>query len=231
MSHSQVKSFTTVFKKLFIALSGLGLVGFVLIHLLGNLTLLRPNGLAFNAYAAKLESFGPLLTLAEIGLLGVFLLHIGTVLTTKKKNLEARPVSYRRWQSKGGDTPSNLSSRTMAVSGSVILIFVILHVWQFRFGPGMSQGYVTTHNQEQIRDVYRLVVETLKNPWMAVFYSVVMVLLGLHLRHGVWSALQSLGLTRPATTRALRWAGSILGVLLGVGFLLIPAWIYFWASI
>ncbi len=231
MSYPQVKSFTTVFKKLLIALSGLGLVGFVVVHLLGNLTLLRSDGAAFNAYAAKLESFGPLLAVAEIGLLAIFLIHIVTVLTTKKRNLDARPVAYRQWRSKGGDTPSNLSSRNMAVSGSLILLFLGIHIWQFRFGPGMSQGYIATQGQEQIRDLYRLVVETLKNPVMFLFYSVVMILLGLHLRHGIWSALQSLGMTRSRTTTPLRLLGAILGVLLGVGFLIIPAWIYFGASI
>jgi succinate dehydrogenase / fumarate reductase cytochrome b subunit len=231
MSHSQVKNFTTVFKKLVIAFSGLGLVGFVIIHLLGNLTLLRSSGDAFNAYAAKLESFGPLLTVAEIGLFGVFVFHIGSTLTTKKKNLDARPVSYRQWKSKGGTTPSNLSSRNMAISGSIILLFLVIHIWQFRFGPGMEQGYVTTQDHGPIRDIYRLVLETLKNPLMALFYSVAMVLLGLHLRHGIWSALQSLGLTRPTTSHALRMLGAIIGILLGAGFLILPAWIYFGASI
>ncbi len=230
MSHPQAKSITTVFKKVIIALSGLGLVGFVVVHLLGNLTLLRPDGSAFNAYAAKLEGLGGLLAVAEVGLLVVFLTHIGSTLTTKKRNLSARPVAYRQWKSKGGDTPSNSSSRNMAISGSLILIFLILHIWQFRFGPGMSQGYVATHGQEQIRDLYRLVVETLKNPLMAAFYSLVMVLLGLHLRHGIWSALQSLGLTRPRTLKPLRLAGAVIGVVLGVGFLMIPAWIYFGVS-
>jgi succinate dehydrogenase / fumarate reductase cytochrome b subunit len=213
-----------------IALSGLGLVGFVVVHLLGNLTLLSHDpAVKFNAYAAKLESLGIFLEFAEVGLAGLFLIHIGSTLTTKLKNKGARPIGYRQWASKGGKTPSNVSSRNMAITGSIILSFLILHIWQFRLGPGMAQGYVVQQNQESVRDLYRLVVEVLKNPFMALFYSVVMVMLGLHLRHGFWSALQSLGATSPKTTQQVRLLGALIGVLLGVGFLILPAWIYFTA--
>ncbi len=231
MSHPQVKRVSTVFEKWVIALSGLGLVAFVIVHLLGNLTLFQSGGSAFNAYAAKLESFGPLLTIAEVGLLAVTLVHVAATLITKKKNMSARPVGYRQWRSKGGDTPSNLSSRNMVISGSVLLIFLIVHIFQFRFGPGVSQGYVTEHNQDQIRDLYRLVVETFKNPVMMVLYTTVMFVLGLHLKHAIWSALQSLGLTRSGTSASLRLVGLVVGILLAAGFLVLPAWIYFVAAI
>lgn len=171
------------------------------------------------------------MTVAEIGLLGIFLVHIFSTVTTKKKNHDARPSKYKKWKSKGGNTPSNSSSRNMLITGSILLIFLLLHIWQFRFGPGISEGYVAPsssgQNSGEIRDLYRLVVEVLKNPLMALFYVISMAILGVHLRHGIWSAFQSLGLTHPGTTRALRLLGATLGVILALGFLFIPVWIYF----
>ena len=229
MSDSRRVGLTTVTKKFIIALSGFGLVAFVILHLLGNLSLYCSQGIHFNAYAAKLEGFGSLLTVAEIGLLLVFLVHIGSALGSKKKNLDARPERYRAWKSKGGETPSNLSSRTMAISVILILAFVVIHVWQFRFGAGLAQGYAVTaeNGKEEIRDLYRLVVEILKNPAWASFYVVAMILLGIHLRHGVWSAFQSMGWTSRRMNRNFRIVCSVLGVILAVGFLFIPVWIYF----
>ncbi|MDR3606129.1 MAG: succinate dehydrogenase cytochrome b subunit [Oligoflexia bacterium] len=218
---------TTVAKKFIMALSGLALVGFVITHLLGNLTLYSHTDEPFNAYAFKLHSFGSLLLVAEVGLVAIFLTHIVYGLTAKKTSLSARPKGYRVWRSKGGETPSNISSRNMAISGSILLAFVLLHVWQFRFGPAIEAGYVTTMHGEQARDLHRLIVETFKNPaWVAV-YVAAMLFLGLHLRHGFWSAFQSAGLTRHNTTVKLRIFGGLLAAALTVGFLFIPVYIYF----
>jgi succinate dehydrogenase / fumarate reductase cytochrome b subunit len=107
----------------------------------------------------------------------------------------------------------------------------VIHVWQFRFGPAEDQGYVATFKDGQVRDLYRLVVEVLKNPVMATFYVISMLIMGVHIRHGIWSALQSLGLTSAANSRKLQVAGAILGVILAVGFLFIPIWIYFGVKI
>lgn len=219
---------TTIAKKFVIALSGFGLVVFVILHLLGNLALYRGDqGIHFNEYAQRLQSFGGFLIVGEVGLFVVFLIHIGWTLYSKSRNLSARGKGYRVWRSKGGGTPSNLSSRNMAISGGLILAFVILHVVQFRFGPGIEAGYVAEVDGQQVRDLYRLVVETFRNPVWAAVYVVAMILLGLHLRHGIWSAFQSLGWTRPRTTRNLRFACMALGLLLAAGFLFIPVWIYF----
>lgn len=219
---------TTVARKILIALSGFGLVLFVILHLLGNLALYRGDqGVHFNHYAQGLQNLGAFLTVAEVGLVAVFLVHISWALYTKSRNFSARGQGYRAWRSKGGGTPSNLSSRTMAISGVLILSFLILHIVQFRFGPGIDAGYVTDVDGQQARDLYRLVVETFRNPIWSAVYVVSMVLLGLHLRHGIWSAFQSLGWTSPRTTRNFRFACALAGLLLAAGFLFIPVWIYF----
>lgn len=216
----------SVSKKFLMALTGLGLIGFVVVHLLGNLALYRSSGDHFNAYANFLHEQGPLLLVAEIGLTALILLHAISGLLIKKENMAARPVGYRTWKSKGGKTPSTVSSRNMAISGSLILIFIAIHVWQFRFGAGENEGYVTTIAGQQMRDLYRLVVETFHNPLWASAYVIAMLFLGLHLRHGIWSMFQSLGWTSANTTRKMWIVGGLLGVILAAGFLFIPVWIY-----
>jgi succinate dehydrogenase / fumarate reductase cytochrome b subunit len=218
---------TTVGKKILMALSGLGLVGFVIVHLLGNLTLFQSDGAAFNAYAHALDSLGVLKLVAEFALIGIFGLHIYTGLTVKAKNSSARPVGYSKYQSKGGPSLSNPASRNMIVTGLVILGFLVLHIWQFRFGPGMDAGYVAELKGESIRDLHRLVVETFQNPLFAGIYAAVMLLLGAHLRHGFWSAFQSLGAMNARYTKSVYALGLALAAVLAVGFLAIPFWIYF----
>jgi len=217
----------SVSKKFAMALSGLGLVGFVIVHLLGNLALYRPDGIHFNTYAQTLHNLGALLVIAEIGLLAVVLLHIVTGIGLKRNHAAARPEKYRMWRSKGGPTPSNFSSRTMIFSGLVLLVFIAVHVWQFRFGASIDQGYVTQINGEEARDLHRLVVETFKNPAWVGFYVFCMLLFGTHLRHGIWSAFQSLGLVSGGTSRKLLSLSGLLSFILAVGFLFIPVYIYF----
>jgi succinate dehydrogenase / fumarate reductase, cytochrome b subunit len=235
LSPGRTPLLTTVGKKYVMAFSGLALVGFVITHLLGNLTLYSRSGDPFNAYAFKLHSFGILLVLAEIGLLGVFLVHILFAFGAKRSHWAARPQGYKVWRSKGGPkghqeglkTPSNLSSRNMIISGVALLAFVALHVWQFRFGPGLGEGYTATIHGEEARDLHRLIVETFKNPAWTALYVVMMIFLGLHLRHGFWSAFQSAGLTRRDTSPVIMALGVTLSVVLAVGFLFIPVFIYF----
>jgi succinate dehydrogenase / fumarate reductase cytochrome b subunit len=217
----------SVTQKFAMALSGLGLVGFVIVHLLGNLSLYRSDGTPFNTYANALHQLGGLLVAAEIGLLLVVLLHIFTGIALKKNHSVARPQNYKMWRSKGGPTPSNFSSRTMIFSGLVLLVFIAVHVWQFRFGASIDQGYTTQIHGEEARDLHRLVVETFKNPAWVGFYVFCMLLFGTHLRHGIWSAFQSLGLVSGGASRKLLSLSGLLGFILAVGFLFIPVYIYF----
>ena len=222
------KAFSSpVGKKLIMALSGLGLVIFVITHLLGNLSLYRADGTTFNTYAYTLESLGVILYLLEIGLVGTFLVHIAVALGLTKSNRDARPIAYRSLRSKGGHTLSNVSSRNMIVTGLVLLGFLILHIWQFKYGPGTDAGYVVKKNGVVQRDLHRLVYETFKNPLYVVIYSGAMIFLGLHLRHGFWSAFQSLGAMNARLTKPVYALGVALAVLLAAGFLFIPLWIFF----
>ena len=218
---------SSVGKKLVMALSGLALVGFLVEHLLGNLLLYKADGTEFNLYAEWLDSFGRLLTVAELGLAATFLIHIFMAFRVKAGNLGARPSRYRESRSKGGQSLSNVSSRNMIITGSVILAFLVLHIWQFRFGPGISEGFVTDVKGQQIWDLYRLVHETFSKPMNVAAYVGAMLFLGFHLRHGFWSAFQSLGAMNSRLTKPVYAMGVVIAILMSAGFLFIPIWIYF----
>ena len=218
---------SSVFKKVVMALTGIFLILFIVVHLLGNLSLYHADGHDFNKYAATLHSFGWLLVAAEIGLLVLFLVHIAMAIQLKLNHNAARPEGYKLYKSKGGPSRANLSSRFMIVSGVVLLVFLVLHVWQFRFGPGIEQGYATQMNGEQVRDLYKLVSETFHNPIFVVIYVFAMIMLGFHLRHGIWSAFQSLGAKSPTLHSILTKLAVLLAIIISLGFLGIPLWIYF----
>jgi succinate dehydrogenase / fumarate reductase cytochrome b subunit len=199
---------------------------FVIAHLLGNLTLLSSNPDLFNSYAKKLEDLGALLIVAEVGLILMFGLHILNGFWLKKTNLSARPVAYSKWQSKGA-AQSSKSSRNMALTGTILLIFLILHIVQFKFGPSIESGYIAELNGGTTRDLYRLVFETFQNPAMVVLYVGVMIFLGMHVKHGFWSALQSMGLLSSRNSRTTAWIGYSIALILAVGFIALPVWLYF----
>jgi succinate dehydrogenase / fumarate reductase cytochrome b subunit len=218
---------SSVGQKFVMSLTGLGLVGFVITHLLGNLALYRKDGAPFNAYAHMLEGLGGLLYAAEIGLVAIFVIHVVTAIGLKLNHSAARPVGYRKLQSKGAPSRWNLSSVSMIFTGLLLLAFLILHIWQFKFGPGAAQGYVAQVQGHEMRDLHRLVVETFQSPFFVGIYVFAMLVLGLHLRHGFWSAFQSLGALNPRVSPAVSALGVAVAVVLSAGFLFIPLWIYF----
>lgn len=232
---SQLKKALTssVGQKFLMSLSGVGLIGFIIVHLLGNLALYKQSGDAFNVYAHTLEGFGPLLTVAEIGLLLVFLLHILTGIWVSRENKVARPQGYKVWRAKAVSrevNPSNRSSRTMIFSGLFLLGFLVLHLWQFRFAPE-GLNYTTQVKGTEMMDLHRVALEVFHQPVYVAIYVVGMILLGMHLRHGVWSFVQSAGLMTPRLSRPFHIAGFVMGMVLALGFLFIPIFIYFgWAG-
>ena len=118
----------------------------------------------------------------------------------------------------------------MVVTGLVLLIFVIVHLKMFKFGPGVEAEYVDVHlteiHGEEVRDLYRLVEEKFSNVWTVIGYVAVMLLLGLHLRHGFWSAFQSLGIGYPRYAPLIYSVGIVFAIVMAVGFLLLPILIY-----
>lgn len=230
------KFFTSsVGKKYLMSLTGLALLGFLVMHLLGNLQLLLPRELGhyyFNKYAYHLESLKPLVILAELGLIALVGLHMVVALAINFGVRKARPVGYFAGEkTKGGESKSNFSSRNMLLLGLAVIAFVVFHIWQFKYGPGMAQGYTFDLHGEKVRDLHRLVIETFKQPLFALIYVVCLGFLGFHLRHGVWSAFQSLGAMPGKFSKVLYCAGAAFGALLALGFIALPIVIFIGAHL
>jgi succinate dehydrogenase / fumarate reductase cytochrome b subunit len=188
---------------------------------------LSPEANAYNNYADTLLNLGPVLYLIELGLLAFFVIHIGTGLSIYWRKRQARTVGYAAYRSVGTPSMQTISSRTMIVTGLIVLVFLVIHLVSFKFGPGVAQGYVVEVEGKQMRDLKRLMTENFQNPLYAFGYPLVVVLLGFHLRHGVWSAFQSLGAMNPKLTPVFYTVGVILAVLVAVGFIVVPLYIYF----
>lgn len=210
------------------ALTGLGLVGFIVAHLAGNLFLYDASGVNFNIYAYRLHKLGVLLYAAEIGLLGLIVYHAVTGIKLAFQAKKAKGIDYDHQTSKKGFSKFNLASTKMAITGSALLLFIVLHIVHFKYGPGISEGYVTTlPTGESARDLNRHVVEQFKNPAIVGLYVAAMLMLGMHLRHGIWSSFQSLGVFQKAGTDKLRYfVLGMLGILFAVGFISLPIAIY-----
>ncbi len=214
--------------KLINGLTGLLLCGFIVGHLAGNLLLLvGPR--AFNEYAHFLHSFlhGAFVPMAEVGLVVLFLAHAVAGIRVALLRRRARPRGYVKVGNAGGPSQKTIASRSMIVTGLVLLVFVIVHVGMFRLGIGAPRSYPNVSiDGESARDLYSLVVDWFKLGPVVAGYVLVMLLLGTHLRHGFWSAFQSLGLNHPKYMPLIYGVGIAFAVLMAVGFLAIPVYIY-----
>ncbi|MGD8992485.1 MAG: succinate dehydrogenase cytochrome b subunit [Desulfobacterales bacterium] len=207
-----IQSFrSSIGKKLLMAVTGLSFIAFLVAHLAGNLTLYA-GGAAFNAYAEKLHSLGPVLTVFELGLLALALIHVTTGITLYIQNYRARSVPYEKDEAAGGRT---LSSLTMPYTGFIILGFVVFHLINFSFVDKSD------------RTIFEIVSTAFASPVYMIIYVIVMIIVALHVRHGFWSAFQTLGANHPKYMPALMVLSVIVGAIIGVGFGLLP--LYMWA--
>ncbi len=221
------KLFTsTLGRKYLMGATGFALALFMVIHLLENLTLYSGSGDAINTWAALLDSLGIVKTFLELGLGATILLHIVVAIQVTYSSKAARPVAYDSLKTKGGATKNTVTSRNMIVTGIVLLVFLIIHLKQFRFGPHIEDGYTSMVDGRMILDLYRIVAETFADIRWVIFYVVSMFFLGFHYRHGFWSAFQSLGMMNPRWSKPIYALGLIIAILLTVGFLFIPIFMY-----
>ena len=210
---------SSVGSKYLIAFTGLSLVGFLVVHLIGNLMVyVSPE--AFNHYADKLIK-NPLVIPAELGLIALFLLHAYKAVRMFLGAREARPVGYAKKARAGHTSRKSWASTTMIVSGTFLLLFVPFHMKTFKYGSHYESA------EAGVRDLFRTVTEVFAHPGYVAFYVVGMAVIGFHLWHGVSSALQSLGIDRLGWSPVLRRIGWIVAVVLTIGFLSIPLYIYF----
>jgi succinate dehydrogenase / fumarate reductase cytochrome b subunit len=205
---------STVGKKQIVALTGLSLVLFLVIHLLGNTLLLSASSDSFNEYAHRLTSTS-LIYVAEAGLVGVFLLHLGLAMQLTLYNKQARPEPYYM-KTKSGKG-ATIFSRSMPVSGLLILVFIILHLYHFKYGT----IYMTQINGAPVRDLYKTVMVFFASFGNTAIYVGAMLALLFHLFHGIASTAQTLGFRHPRWEGLMTCAAKSLGLLLPLGFALI----------
>jgi succinate dehydrogenase / fumarate reductase, cytochrome b subunit len=206
----------SIAKKVLMAVTGLGWFLYVMMHLLGNL-LLWAGPEQYNAYSHWLIS-NPLIYPAEIGLLAFLLVHVVSAWRVTNENHAARPQPYVMKASSTGK--STFASRTMWYGGVILLLFIIIHTWMFKFGD--HEGHL---------GLWGLVVRSFKNPWIALGYIIAMIPLGLHLSHGFASALQTLSVPHSRWHTGLRQASRILGWGLAIGFMILPIWALLFAKV
>jgi succinate dehydrogenase / fumarate reductase cytochrome b subunit len=196
--------------------SGLMLVGFAVAHLLGNLLIFfGPD--ALNAYAQKLEHLGVLLWAARISLLAAAAAHIATGIQLAHENRAARPIGYRKQQS----LSTTWAAKTMALSGALLLAYIIYHLLHFTFGvTHPSAANLTDHLGRH--DVYSMVVLGFQDLPVSIGYILAMGLLSSHLAHGIASMFQSIGLTDERARPALEGASRLIALGLFIGYSSIP---------
>ncbi len=210
-------------KKYVMAVTGLGLWVFVIIHMLGNLQIfLGPEGL--NAYARALKATPALLWGARGGLLLIGILHAVTAIQLARANRRARPDRY----SSKKIVASTLAQRTMLASGLILLVFIIFHLAHFTLG-WVDPQYLDFKDPLDLsrHDVYRMMIVGFSNPFVSAFYIVSMGALLLHLSHGVSSLFQSLGLRSKKTFGFFDKLARITALLLFIGNSSIPLAILF----
>jgi succinate dehydrogenase / fumarate reductase cytochrome b subunit len=197
-------------KKLMMALTGLAFCAFLVVHLIGNLTLYGGKDL-FNSYAEHLHSLGPLVTLFELGLLSLAVVHVLTGLTLFYENWRARPVGYCMKKRAGGRT---IGSSTMPYTGIVLLAFVVFHLINFHFVDKTD------------RTIFEIVAQAFATPAYVVMYVVAMIVVAIHVSHGFWSAFQTLGANHPKYMPLVRGVSILFSLIVGIGFGAIPIYLY-----
>jgi succinate dehydrogenase / fumarate reductase cytochrome b subunit len=200
---------SSIGKKLVMAVTGLCFCFFLAVHLLGNFMIYGGKE-TFNAYSERLHALGPLITAVELGLLFFALLHVSFAVLLYAENLRARPVRYAVRARAGGRT---LSSMLMPYTGLYLLLFVLVHLSTFHFADRAA------------RTIFDIAAQAFSSPWYVTFYVFSMVVAGLHVKHGFWSAFQTVGANHPKYMPIVRGASWVLSLILGAGFASIPLYI------
>jgi succinate dehydrogenase / fumarate reductase cytochrome b subunit len=200
---------SSIGKKMLMALTGLAFCGFLAGHLAGNLTIFGGKD-AFNAYAEHLHSLGPLLTLAELGLLVFAIVHVCTGIILFYQNLSARSNRYAVNKKAGGRT---IGSATMPYTGMLLLAFIVFHLINFHFVD-------KTH-----RTIYDIVTQAFESPWYVIIYILAMIIAAVHVSHGLWSAFQTLGANHKKYMPLIMTLSILFSLVVGLGFGIIPLYL------
>jgi succinate dehydrogenase / fumarate reductase cytochrome b subunit len=245
---------SSIGKKVLMSLTGLFLIAFLLVHLMGNLQLLKSDeGLSFNSYALFMTT-NPLIKFISYGLYAFIVIHAFKGLALAYENKGKRAVKYAV---DAGASNSHWTSRNMGIVGTVLLVFIVVHMsgfwYKYKFGVTpwtkyktelvsnqtevsdvTGEGYVIsrtfyndTHEIVIAKDLYKEVLNTYQNEFFVIFYVLCMFAVAFHLWHGFESAFQTLGINHPRYTPMIKFTGRAFSVLVSFGFAIIPLYMYF----
>ncbi len=212
---------STIALKLMMAVSGIIFIGFVLLHMYGNLKAFSGHD-AYNDYAHHLRTFGEpmlpyggLLWVIRVVLVLSLVVHVYAAVTLWRRAKRARTVKYVVKKNKH----STYASHLMRWGGVTLLLFIVWHLLNFTIGKVNVDGGPTN-------DPYNLLVDSFSVWWLTLIYLVAMAMLGAHLHHGIWSSMQTLGLTNSVRERALaKRIGLVLALIITIGFSLVPVFV------
>ena len=203
---------STVVRKAVMAVSGLILFGYVIVHLGGNLAIFQGPEV-INGYHEFLYTQPALLWGVRLVLLAAVIVHIIAAFSLVKLNMAARPAPYAH---KRTDAATSYAARTMQWTGPLALLFLIYHVLH------ITTGTITIGYEHDTHDLYGNLIAGFQVWYVSAFYIVAMVALGFHLRHGIWSLMQTLGINHPKINRWREPAATAIATVLILGFITIP---------
>ena len=208
---------SSIGKKIIVAITGVVLILFVIGHLLGNLQIfLGPDWI--NSYAQHLQDLGPFLWIIRAFLLLNVLLHIVYTISLVIENRRARPSQYKKKE----NVKASFASRYMAMSGLVVLAFILYHLAHFTVRVVDPRFQQLKPDELNRYDVYSMMVFGFQNIYVSAFYVLAMFLLALHLSHGSSSFFQTLGLNDKKLASRLVTGGRIFAWLIFIGYISIP---------
>jgi succinate dehydrogenase / fumarate reductase, cytochrome b subunit len=200
---------TSVGKKQLMAVTGLLFLMFLTTHLLGNLSVYGGPA-SFVAYAEHLHALGKLLLIAEVGMAVALLIHVCTAIFLFLENRNARPVKYA--VDKSGGNGRTFSSQTMPYTGLLILLFLAVHMTTF------SHHIV----DQSSRNIFQIATDVFSHKIYLFIYLISMVIVAFHVRHGLWSAFQTVGANHPKYMPFIQKLSIVFAVVVGIGFFSLP---------
>jgi succinate dehydrogenase / fumarate reductase cytochrome b subunit len=209
---------STIGKKIIMGVTGLIGVGFVILHMAGNLQAFVSQE-KINSYGALLH--GPLAELTwllRIVLIVSVVLHVLMAVQLTRMSAAARPIEYRKKRPQ----VATLASRTMKWGGVLLLVFIVVHILHFTTETIDPAGWRGMRDSHGYRDVYGDIVASFRIWWVAGFYIVAMLALGLHLYHGAWSSVRTLGYAKPAPNPLHRRIALAVTAIVWLGFTIVP---------
>lgn len=206
---------STVGRKLLMSITGLLMIVFVIVHLIGNSTILAGAG-GINAYAEHLHAFPPLVWVARIIMGSALLIHLVFGVKLTLENKAANPTGYAVKK----QLKASFASENMIWTGLILLAFIVFHL--VHFTARLLPGTVESVDALNRFDVYKMVVTAFQNGGIALVYVAAMIMLFLHLSHGGQSSVQTLGLNNEKTIPAFGKAGKVISALVMIGYIIIP---------